>query len=285
MVLPHRPRAVITGAAKGLGRALSLELASRREARLLLSDIDEAPLDETADLARAAGAEVAIARADVGRLEDVVALEAAARACFGGTDLLVNNAGVAVVGRVGEVSIADWRWQLEVNLWGVIYGCHVFVPGMLAQRRGAILNVASAAGLVSVPELGPYNVTKASVVALTRTLRGEVRRHGVTVSVLCPTFFQSHIHRTARMTDAQLRPATTAIIEGAPWSAEDIARAALRGLERGRLHIVPQLDARLLWWLHRLSPGGFQGLVERVHRSRIVERWALNRARRRDRRA
>jgi len=85
-------------------------------------------------------------------------------------DMLINNAGVAVGGPVGEVPLADWEWMMGINLWGVIYGCHAFVPRFKQQRRGAILNVASAAGLLSIPSLAPYNVSKAGVVALSETL-------------------------------------------------------------------------------------------------------------------
>src|SRR5678809_318336 len=88
----------------------------------------------------------------------------------GGVDLVINNAGVAVAGRMGEVSLDDWRWIFGINLWGVIHGCHVFVPRLRRQKSGHIINVASAAGLLSPPMMGPYNVTKAAVVALSETL-------------------------------------------------------------------------------------------------------------------
>src|SRR5690606_23353345 len=131
----------------------ALELAKKR-ARLVLGDIDEAGLRESAELATRAGAEARTLPCDVRDASQVEALAALADEAFGGTDVLVNNAGVAVAGNVGEVSLEDWRWQIDINLWGVIHGCHAFVPRMKQARSGWILNVASAAGLLCTPQMG-----------------------------------------------------------------------------------------------------------------------------------
>jgi NAD(P)-dependent dehydrogenase (short-subunit alcohol dehydrogenase family) len=158
MALPKSPRCVITGAGGGFGRALALELAARN-ARLVLSDVDVSGVEETARLATSAGATSALAlRCDVTKLDDVRAL---ASACDGPVDLIVNNAGVSSAGRVGELPIEDWRWTIEVDLFGVINGCHVFAPILRAQGHGHFLNVASCAGLLCAPMLGAYNVAKA----------------------------------------------------------------------------------------------------------------------------
>ena len=151
MKLPASPRVVITGAGSGLGRALAEKLG-RRGGRIVVSDIHLVRAEETAELVRRAGGTATVVRCDVGHLPDVEALRLAAEELFGEVDLLVNNAGVAAGGKVGEISIADWEWLLRINLWGVIYGCHVFVPRMRARGAGAILNVASCAGLACLPE-------------------------------------------------------------------------------------------------------------------------------------
>src|SRR4051794_35500161 len=183
-MLPKNPRVVVTGGGSGLGRALSIELA-KRDARILAADIDERGARETIDLLK--GTEAHFERCDVAKLDDVNRLADRADALFGGADLVINNAGVAVGGKVGEIPVDDWKWIVDINLWGVIYGCHVFAPRFRKQKSGAFLNVASAAGLLCAPMMGPYNVTKAGVVALSETLSGELAGDGIGVSVLCPT--------------------------------------------------------------------------------------------------
>src|SRR5580698_3291564 len=198
MALPRTPRCVITGAGGGFGRALALELAPRK-AHLVLSDVDAKGVEESAKLAMAAGASSARAmRCDVTKLDDWNALAASIE---GPVDLVINNAGVSSAGLVGELPLDDWRWTLEVDLFSVINGCHVFVPILRKQGHGHVLNVASAAGLLCAPNMGAYNVAKAGVVALSETLSGELSGTDIGVTVLCPTFFETNIVRSGRFTD------------------------------------------------------------------------------------
>jgi NAD(P)-dependent dehydrogenase (short-subunit alcohol dehydrogenase family) len=228
-------------------------------ARVLASDIDLAAAEETAR----AGECISAVRCDVSQLEEVERLGETADRLLGGVDLIVNNAGVSVGGRIGEVPIDDWRWILGINLWGVIYGCHVFVPRLRRQRSGHVLNVASAAGLLSLELMGPYNVTKAGVVALSETLASELRDDGVGVSVLCPTLFRTNIMRSSRVADPEARRIGDAWMARARRSADDVARAALDGIRAGQLHVLPHADGRWLWRLKRVTPEGFQALAQR----------------------
>ncbi|MDH5493826.1 MAG: SDR family NAD(P)-dependent oxidoreductase, partial [Myxococcales bacterium] len=190
----------------------------------------------------------------------------------GEIDLLVNNAGVAVGGHLGEIPLDDWRWIMGVNLWGVIHGCRAFVPAMKARRRGWILNVASAAGFVCLPQLGPYNVTKAGVIALSDTLRAEVAPFGVNVTVLCPSFFQTGIAESGRGDDDQTRRQIQEMMRRSKVQAEDVARVALRGLERGQLYVVPMREAQAAWIAKRLLPSTFPELIGfvRKHAGRLL---------------
>jgi short-subunit dehydrogenase len=169
-----------------------------------------------------------------------------------------------VAGLVGEVPIDDWRWLLSINLMGVIHGCHVFVPRLKRQGGGHILNVASAAGLVSAPGMAPYNVSKAGVVALSETLYAELRHQGVGVTVLCPTFFSTNIGKRAGGVDARPRGLLDALLHSGRMSAEDVAQAALEGAEDGQLYVVPMADGRWLWRAKRMAPQRFQQMARRL---------------------
>jgi NAD(P)-dependent dehydrogenase (short-subunit alcohol dehydrogenase family) len=260
MGLPTPTRGVITGAASGLGRAFAVELAGRG-ARLLLADVDEVGLAETARLVRDKGGEAKVTRCDVRDEAAVVALAERADETLGGTDLLINNAGVAVGGDFAQIPMDDWRWVMDVNLWGVVYGCHVFVPRMVRQGRGFVLNVASAAGLLAPPRMAPYNVAKAGVVALSETLHAEFADRGVRVSVLCPTFFETGLLRTARVTDQKMTGSVERQMRANKVQAQGVARAGLEAVARGQLYAVPMRDGRIFWRLKRALPAMFPAVA------------------------
>lgn len=179
--------AVITGAASGIGRGLAEE-AARRGMRLVLADRDAPGLARLCATLQAGGCELASRVTDVGQLAEVQALRDCAVAQFGGVDLLFNNAGVMQTGYSWEISPTQWQRVLDVNLNGVIHGIRCFVPLLLRQGRGHVINTASLAGLLSSPLLAPYNVTKQAVVGLSETLHYELAELGapIAVSVICP---------------------------------------------------------------------------------------------------
>lgn len=254
MSIPSRPRAVVTGAGSGLGRAFVLELA-KRGARVVASDIDLAGVEETARLARERGAEVTVARCDVAESADVEALAETAQRALGGVDLMVNNAGVAVAGEVGAVALEHWRWIVSINLMGVVHGCHVFAPLLKRQRGGHVINVASAAGLVAAPSMAAYNATKFGVVGLSEALYQELRPHGVGVTVLCPTFFPTNILASGRGdADPRMLKLVGKLMAKSKLDANGVARAALEAADAGDLYCVPMADGRAMWALKRLSP-------------------------------
>lgn len=256
---------MVTGGAGGLGRAFCLELA-RRGASVLIADRDLEGAEETVRQVTSAGGTAHATACDVARPEEVEGLLGQADDKLGGVDILVNNAGVAVAGAVGEVALADWEWITAINLWGVIYGCHTFVPRFRAQGSGHVLNVASTAGLIAAPEMGPYNVTKAAVVALSETLSGELRELGIGVTVLCPTFFQTNILASSRRSPAAkgLDGVVTERMQKSPLQADGVARAALRGCDENRLYVVPMADGRWAWRMKRLVPERFSAMMPRT---------------------
>jgi NAD(P)-dependent dehydrogenase (short-subunit alcohol dehydrogenase family) len=236
---------------------LCLNVAERK-GRVVVADVDLAGAEETASQVANAGGEAAVIRCDVTRPEDVEAAARLADERFGGFDLMVNNAGVAVSGPVGDVPIEDWHWIVNVNLLGVVHGCHVAARRFRSERSGAVLNVASAAGLISTVDLGPYNATKAAVVALSETMHQELAPFGVSVTVLCPTFFQTRIVQNARSHgDPAGTDVVTRLMERSRLQAKDVARLAIDGCARGELFVVPMSDGRWMWRAKRLAPSFF----------------------------
>lgn len=250
-------RAVITGGGSGLGRALALDIAGRG-GRVVVADIDEVGATETVQQIERTGGEAHVVRCDVSDAAEVGQLAETARSLLGEVDFLANNAGVSVTGPFEQITLDDWDWIVRINLWGVVNGCRAFLPEMRARGRGHVLNVASLAGLVSTPKMAPYNLTKASVVALSETLYGEYRQHGVNIGVLCPAFFVTRIIENSRgIVHPQVRERVEAMMRRSSLQAPDVARIAVDGVLRGQLYIVPMREGRMLWRLQRLWPQGF----------------------------
>ena len=154
--------------------------------------------------------------------------------------------------------IEDWEWITGVNQWGVIYGCHLFLPEMKRRRSGHVLNVASIAAFACAGEMAPYNVTKAAVVALSETLAGELSGSGVGVSVLCPFFFSTNIARSARSRSSAVSPdAIERIMKKTPVQASEVAKIALRACDRGRLYVFPHRESKAIAALKRFLPETF----------------------------
>jgi len=191
--------AVVTGAASGIGRALASAFAAEGM-RLLLADIEIAPLEAAAEELRSEGAEVITVSADVADPADVERVGAVAMDAFGAVHVACNNAGVSGGGLSWEIPLETWRWILDVDLWGVIHGVRTFTPLIIASGGGHIVNTASMAGLTSNPGMGPYNVAKHGVVTLSETMSIELQMSHpeVGVSVLCPGWVRTRINESER---------------------------------------------------------------------------------------
>jgi NAD(P)-dependent dehydrogenase (short-subunit alcohol dehydrogenase family) len=192
--------AIITGGASGIGKAVA-ERAAAEGMKIVLADIEVGPLKEVEGALTAAGHEAMAVVTDVSDAASVRTLRDRALDRFGAVHLVHNNAGVGSGGPIWEVSEEDWRWILGVNLWGVVLGVSTFVPLLIEQGEGHVVNTASIAGLTTAPFLGPYNATKQAVVAISETLFKDLQSAGVPgvgVSVLCPGFVQTRIAESDR---------------------------------------------------------------------------------------
>lgn len=253
--------AVVTGAGSGIGEAFAGELAARG-GRVVCADIDLEAAERTVAKLKSAGAAAIGVPVDVANPEEIGELAATARSWLGAEpDLVINNAGVGAGGRaVGESTLEEWRRVLGINLWGVIHGCHEFLPAMRREHRGGVINVASAAGFAAGPGMAAYNVSKAGVVSLSETLAAELSGSGVAVTVLCPTLVRTAIFAGELIdpTAAKLASRAAGLVGFTP---ERVARTTLDAHDRGRLYVVPQPDARLLWLTKRLLPTPYARLA------------------------
>jgi NAD(P)-dependent dehydrogenase (short-subunit alcohol dehydrogenase family) len=237
--------AAVTGAASGLGRAMAVAFGNEGM-DLALADVDEKGLRETLQLLKSVKASVM--RVDVSKGADVDAFAASLKEVH----VVCNNAGVSPVGPLWENTTADWQWALGVNLWGVIHGVRAFVPRLIAQGEGHVVNTASVAGLISPPGMGIYNVTKHAVVALSESLHHDLRVQGspVGVSVLCPAYVPTGISNSERnrprelanpgLSERQraLKENLKKAVSSGKLTADDVARAVVAAIKENRFYIL-----------------------------------------------
>jgi NAD(P)-dependent dehydrogenase (short-subunit alcohol dehydrogenase family) len=256
--------AIVTGTASGLGRAIAVRLA-RDGWHLALADVNGEGNRETLALVESAGGTGRIEQLDVADAEGWQSMIARLRADWPRLDLLVNNAGVASSGHVGEHTLEDWHWMVEINLFGVIHGCHFALPWLKANPNGGhIVNVASVAAVMCAPSMAAYNVTKAGVVALSETLHGELLTSSVRVTVVCPGFVETNLLEKARYRSQAMREYSARAMKSSPLSAARLANDVVRAMRKKRLYVFLPAMARRQWWFKRLVP---QFYLNRIARS------------------
>jgi NAD(P)-dependent dehydrogenase (short-subunit alcohol dehydrogenase family) len=247
---PDQRKVLITGAGSGLGRALALRYAKAGYA-VACADIVLERAQETIALLPGEGhAAVAI---DVGNDADFDSLRDVIDAEFGPLDVLVNNAGIASGGAMIETTMEEWREVLEINLLGVVRGCRAFLPGMLERKRGRILNTASFAALAGAPSIMSYGVSKAAVVTLSEQLRAEVHGTGVSVSVACPSFFQTNLLQNWRGSE-RMKGFAESMMKGGTDTLDSVADNIFAAAERGDFMILPTRNEPMRWRIKRWFP-------------------------------
>jgi NAD(P)-dependent dehydrogenase (short-subunit alcohol dehydrogenase family) len=245
--------AVVTGAASGIGRGLA-ERFGREGMRVVLADIEETPLAAARAAVESLGAEAIAVTTDVSNRWQVEALARRAVEAYGAVHVLCNNAGVGAGGMAWELSAADWEWVLGVNMWGVIHGIRAFVPQMVAQGQGHVVNTASIAGLVAAPGLAAYCATKHAVVAISECLHHDLmmRAGQVRVSVLCPAWVKTRIADAERNRPASLARPESQLPSPQDQMMEDMLRAAVAGgIEPAEVaeHVVQAIVHDRFWVL------------------------------------
>lgn len=249
--------AFITGGAAGIGLGIAKAFAARG-ANIMLADIDDEALEAAAAELRQSGAQVGTVHCDVASEQAVRDAAAATIEKFGKVHFLVNNAGVGTGGEAGETPLENWRWIVDINLLGVVYGVEVFAPLIKAHGEGGyIVNTASMAGHVATAAMAPYHATKFAVVGYSEALREDLARFNIGVSVLCPgwvrtSIYKSHLNSpTAKAADAEGEDFSIMqeVVEGG-ISPELVGDWTVESVEADRFYVfthpsmAPYIDAR-----------------------------------------
>lgn len=264
---------IVTGAASGIGRATAL-LFARHAAKLCVCDVASEALPALQSELLAAGASEARALAvDVGSREQMARF--CETACSDSApDVLVNNAGVGLAGGLLATSLEDWHWIMNVNLWGVVHGCHFFAPKMAERGRGQIINIASAAGFYNSEAMVAYGTTKYAVVGLSEALRAELAPRGVGVSVVCPGFIDTPMTASMRLRGDRYPESAREHIQRfyskRNYQPERVALAVLHAVRRNPALLPVTPEAWALYLMKRAAPELTHRLIASTQR--FIER-------------
>lgn len=256
---------VLTGAGSGIGRALAVNLAGRR-ARLALSDVNEAGLAETVELAKQAGArEIKSDKLDVADREAFTTYAEGVIAHFGQVNVVINNAGVALSGRVNDLDWEDIDWIMGIDWWGVVHGTKLFLPALIESGDAHIVNISSLFGLVSMPDQAFYNAAKYAVRGFTEALREEmlIDGHNVGVTSVHPGGIKTAVARSARVSAKDDQAATAKFFDEKLAKMEP-ARAAeiiVKGIEKKQARVLVGLDAHVIHNFGKFTGSRYQDLI------------------------
>ena len=261
IILDSMKTMVITGGASGLGRALASKAADQGW-NIAVADINDEAGQAAADEIAQQGVKSLYHRCDVGQRTDFEKLLAAVMKQFGRVDVLVNNAGVASAGFLHETTEAEWDRLLQLNVMSCVRGAHVFLPeliksGQNAENPVAVVNVASLAALMLAPGMMSYNIAKASVLAFSESLRGEVDHQNIHVVAACPGFFKTNLVSSMDGVNPQLKNRIEGWMQRSNFTAEDVANDILEALEKRRFLVLCDGPSKKMNRLKRWFPEYF----------------------------
>ena len=261
--------AVITGAGSGIGQALAVSLA-RQGCHLALADVNPNGLETTRSLLKDTAVQVSLHQVDVASRQALEQLAEAVVAAHGRISLLFNNAGVACVGSAQDTSEEDFHWLMNINFWGVVNGCQVFLPLLRQQPRAHIINLSSVFGLIAMPTQAAYNASKFAVRGYSEALQQELRGSNVGLSVVCPGGVRTAIAANARVDQASaeaLGGSESFVRRFDKLARTTPAQAAgiiLDGVRKQRKRILVGPDAHALHWIIRLFPRSYDRVIARL---------------------
>lgn len=281
---------LITGAASGIGRYLAIGLA-KEGINMFITDINMERLEEVKKEIEPLGVKVFADRCDVSNYEEFVKISSAFYSKFDALDMLINNAGISGGGFIEDYTLEDWKQILDINLWSVIYSLKVFLPKMLERGSGHIVNTASGAGIVGLPNHLHYVASKFAVVGITEGLFSELNDRGIDVSVICPTHVKTNIidnseiyipPRLLEAEDQQDREKKLAEFKEKFWeeymrhsqTPEQVAKKYIKGIKKKRLYIFDKSTLPLAMFIKAISRGLYKRVLRREGRrnSKIIEK-------------
>ncbi len=258
--------AVVTGAAGGIGRAISEALA-KQGCQLALADVDATGLAETASRVEALGRRASQHIVDVANRERMAAFPEEVVHEHGAAHIVVNNAGVTVAKQFADHNLDDLEWIVGINFWGVVYGCKYFLPVLLEQDEAHIVNLSSMFGFIGVPGQSSYCATKFAVRGLSEAMYAELSGTNVGVTSVHPGFIKTSIVSSSRSDDEGLRQRSHDLFARIGSPPERVARGIVKAIARRRLRVIVTPEARVTEWVKRLFPTGTQRLIARGFRS------------------
>ena len=259
----------ISGAASGLGAALAKHYADR-DWRVAVTDQDEAGAERQLEAIRQNGGDGFAMRLDVTSTADWQQLKQNVLNRWGGLGVLVNNAGVAAGGNVEETPLEDWQWVLDIDLMGVIRGCHEFLGLFKQQGQGHIVNIASFAAMAGAGDIAAYGTAKAGVYALSEAMRTDLHGTGVGVSVVCPAFFKTGLMATFRSADPKGdRARVTRWMEKSGITAEHVSAEIFKAVETDRFLVLTHPETRWAWRIKRWLPGLYFRMLVKQSKSML----------------
>ena len=275
MTLSKNSVAVVTGAASGIGRALAVCLAQEKIAGLAISDVKETGLRETAEMCEKFGVPVSIHIVDVSNREPMQAFADEVLQKHGRVTHLINNAGVALIGTVEELSLEDIEWLMSINFWGTVYGVKFFLPILREQESAHIINISSIFGIVSPPGQAAYCASKFAVRGFTESLRHELEGSNVFVSCVHPGGVKTNICNGSRIgeksTGDEKRKAQDFFDRASPTTAEQAAAIIVKGIKERNPRILVGNDAKQIDRIQRLFPKNYFSVMDRLSGGKISE--------------
>lgn len=263
MTEAQEQRVFVTGGASGLGKAIAMRFA-KAGFKVCIGDLNVERGAEAEQALKLLSPDAFFVRCDVTDEQALEGVKEALSKRWGGVDVVVNNAGVAgTFGPIEDVSLDDWKWVFDVNLFGIVRGLKAFTPQFKAQGSGHFVNIASAAGLITAPMMSNYNAVKSSVVSLSETMAVELHASNINTTVVCPAFFETNLTESlnSEVKGVDMGGKVDRMMSRSTITAEDIADSIYKAVLNNEFWVVPHKSERRMWQLKRWFPNIFRKLL------------------------